>query len=351
MIFLKILLSPFSFLYYLVTAFRNHLFNIGYTRSFHFETNVINVGNLNVGGTGKTPHVEYLIKLIKDKNKVAVLSRGYGRKSGGYILADEKADALLIGDEPMQFYTKFSPEISVAVGEERALTIPQILFDKPETQVIILDDAYQHRTVIPDLNILLTEYRKPFYKDMLLPSGRLRESKTGANRADIIIVTKCPVQMESKEMKEMAVSIEKYAKKGTPVFYSSIHYRPPVPVYSEAKISIRKNILLFSGIADATALKEKTGKDFNLVNFIEFPDHYKYFRSDITRIIDQFNKIEGTDKSILTTEKDMVKLQRKELRELLKDIPLFYIPIEIAFLNDKQKFDEIVFHSISDKRD
>jgi tetraacyldisaccharide 4'-kinase len=349
MIFLKILLSPFSLLYCLVTSFRNHLFNIGYTKSFHFDTKVINVGNLSVGGTGKTPHVEYLVRLIKEKYKVATLSRGYGRRSKGFILADEKSDPFLIGDEPMQFYTKFSGEITVAVGEERALAIPQILYEKPETRVIILDDAYQHRTVVPDLNILLTEYHKPFYEDMLLPAGRLRESKVGAKRADIVIVTKCPKILESEEMKERTAKIHRYAKKDTPVFYSSIHYKEPAPVYPGSGSRIGKNVLLFSGIADATTLKNKVQKEYNLVQFIEFPDHYKYFKSDIIKIVDQFNSIEDVDKSILTTEKDMVKLQRKEISDLLIGIPLFYIPIEIIFLNDKQIFDEMVFHSIGDK--
>jgi tetraacyldisaccharide 4'-kinase len=349
MIFLKILLSPFSFLFYLVTAFRNHLFNIGYTRSFHFDTKVINVGNLSVGGTGKTPCVEYLLKLLTEKYKVATLSRGYGRGSKGFILADEKSDALLIGDEPMQFYTKFHERIAVAVGEERSLAIPKILFERPETQVIILDDAYQHRTVIPDFNILLTAYDHPFYEDMLLPSGRLREGKKGAGRADAIIVTKCPTALKSEEMKGISSNIERYAKNGTPVFYSSINYKDPLPVYKGTANRISKNILLFSGIANARGLKEKAQKDYNLVNFIEFPDHYKYFKSDIKKIIDEYHSMAYPDKSILTTEKDMVKLQRKEFRDLLENFPLFYIPIEIELLKDKQKFEEMVFHSVGDK--
>jgi tetraacyldisaccharide 4'-kinase len=184
---------------------------------------------------------------------------------------------------------------------------------------------------------------------MLLPSGRLRESKAGANRADIIIVTKCPKNLESKEMKDISIQVEKYSKKGTPVFYSSISYEYPLPVYPGSKFSFSKNILLFSGIADAASLKEKAAKDFNMVKFLDYPDHYKYFKSDIIKIIDQFNRIEGNDKCILTTEKDMVKLQRTEFKDLWKDVPLFYIPIEITFLNDKQKFDELVFHSIGDK--
>jgi len=349
MIFFKIILLPFSFLYYLVTTLRNHLFNIGYSHSFKFDIPVINVGNLRVGGTGKTPHVEYLISLLKDRYKVATLSRGYGRRTQGFIIADEDSDASLIGDEPMQYYRKFAQDIVVNVCEDRAYAIPQILFEREETQVILLDDAYQHRTVIPSLNILLSDFKNPFYKDWLLPSGRLRESRHGASRADVIIISKCPENLSKSQMKDIKREVRKYCKESTPVFFTSFKYGQPKAIYdTHIEPAGNANVLLFSGIADSEVLRKKIDSDYKLTKNIDFSDHHKYSENDIQSIIRAFNEIKEENKFILTTEKDMVKLTDKRIIEIFSGYPVFYIPVEVYFLYEEQKFDDLVIRTITD---
>lgn len=214
----QILLFPFSALYDAATRLRNHLYDIGTKPVIHFETITVSVGNLAVGGTGKSPMVEYLVRLLKGQYKVATLSRGYGRKTKGFILASEQSTAASIGDEPMQFYRKFGAEVAVAVGEERAIAIPEILFHHSDTEVIILDDAFQHRKVGRDLNILLTAYHSPFFKDHVLPAGRLREARKGAHRADIVVVTKCPPTLDEKDKTSFSQAIREYAQPDVPIF-------------------------------------------------------------------------------------------------------------------------------------
>ena len=347
MTFLKIILLPFSFIYYLITSFRNHLFNIGYSHSFKFDIPVINIGNLRVGGTGKTPHVEYLIRLLKDHYKVATLSRGYGRKTTGFILADQKSDARLIGDEPMQYYRKFSKDITVTVCEDRAYAIPQILYEREETKVVLLDDAYQHRSVNPSLNILLSDFKNPFYSDWLLPSGRLRESRHGVSRADLIIISKCPDDLSEDQMKKIRNEVQKYSKESTPVFFTSLKYGQPIPIYESKIIPDRNsNVLLFSGIADSENLQKKITADYHLKKNIDFSDHHKYSEGDIKTIIRAFNQIKEKNKFIFTTEKDMVKLMDKRIEEILSVYPVFYIPVEVYFLRDRQKFDDLVIQNL-----
>jgi tetraacyldisaccharide 4'-kinase len=349
MIFLKIILLPFSFIYYLVTSLRNHLFNIGYSHSFKFEIPVINVGNLRVGGTGKTPHVEYLIRLLKDRYKVATLSRGYGRRIHGFIMADEHSDASKIGDEPMQYYRKFSKDISVTVCEDRAYAIPQILYEKEETQVILLDDAYQHRSVSPGLNILLSDFKNPFYTDWLLPSGRLRESRHGASRADVVIISKCPADLSEDKMQNIIIEVRRYSKESTPVFFTSLKYIEPKAIYDNHILpDSTSNVLLFTGIADSESLREKIASVYQLSKSIDFADHHKYSENDIQSIVLAFNEIKKENKFILTTEKDMVKLMDERIKKALSSYPVFYIPVEVYFLNDKQKFDELVIQAIID---
>ena len=346
MFLIKILLSPFSFLYLLITSLRNHLYTIGYTRSFKFDTKIIAVGNLTVGGTGKTPHVEYLIRLLKDSYKVATLSRGYGRKTRGIVIADGKATADTLGDEPMQFYKKFSAEISVAVGEERALAIPTLLLEKPDTQVILLDDAYQHRKVIPDLNILITDYNRPFYDDSILPGGRLRESRTGAKRADVIIVSKSPANLEDEKRNKIIGKIKKYSSAAAPVFFTGISYKEPRSVFGNSVESIKK-IILFSGIAKAEGLKAEVGKNYELLKFFEYPDHHDYVASDFKKMTDYYSENYKDSLALLTTEKDMVKIISNPHRELFENVPLYYLPIEVFFLKDKEKFDGLIFNSLN----
>ncbi len=341
---LKFLLYPFAVLYDVVTRVRNYLYDTGRRGSIKFEANVIAVGNLAVGGTGKTPQIEYLIRLLKEQYKVATLSRGYGRKTKGFLLAEESCSAATIGDEPFQYYQKFGKEITIAVGEERAIAIPSILLERPETQVILMDDAYQHRAVRPSFSILLSDYNKPFYEDFVLPAGRLREARKGADRADVIMVTKCPNTLTEKEQENISNEINRYSKKNVPVFFTGIKYSVPQSIFDKRVFAKDKKILLFTGLANPVPLIDYIKKNYFLSDHIEFPDHYFYKAKDIERVLTAFNTLNSNqDHIIITTEKDMVKLLNPVFEKQLETIPLFYIPIEIYFLKGKEKFDQLIF--------
>jgi tetraacyldisaccharide 4'-kinase len=347
--FWQILLFPFSLVYQAITDFRNHLYNIGYKKSFRFEVPIINVGNLTVGGTGKTPHVEYLIRFLKTQFQIATLSRGYGRKSKGFVLAEESVDYQLIGDEPMQFYWKFKNEITVSVGEERALAIPQILFEKPDTNLIILDDAYQHRAVNPYLNLLITDYNRLFFKDFTFPAGRLRESPYGAKRADAVIVSKCPNNLTESQQLDIQTLIKKYILKDTPIFFTGIRYSEPQSVFSQNKLtdfSLMQNIVLFSGIAQPQILENHLKNESKLAKHFVFPDHYAYQAQDLQKILTYYQKLPEPNKILLTTEKDAVKLMQKELRQVLDNQEVYYLPIEIYFLNRENEFQNFIFENL-----
>ena len=342
--FLTLLLFPFSVLYDVATRFRNHLYNVGYKRSFEFETNVIAVGNLSVGGTGKSPMIEYLIRLLHNKYQVATLSRGYGRKTRGFILAGDTDNANTIGDEPFQFYRKFKDNIKVAVGEERALAIPFLLVEDEGVEVILLDDAYQHRSVKPGLNILLTDYNRPFYEDMILPAGRLRESRKGAGRADVIVVTKCPMDLSDVEMDRIKVRL-KDTNEMASVFFAGIRYSEPLPVSGNGKMG--EELYLFTGVANPGNLRQYLSDNYRLVGEKVFADHHRYSEKDIQDILKSAGEVStGDEVSLVTTEKDMVKLLSKELNNLLQGHSVFYIPIETCFLKDGRQFDELVLKSI-----
>lgn len=340
---LKIVLFPFSTLYDLVTRVRNYLYDIGKRPSIQFEANVISVGNLTVGGTGKTPHIEYLIRLLKDQYKVATLSRGYGRKTKGFRLADEKSSAATLGDEPFQYYRKFGHDIAVAVGEERAVAIPVILYERPATRVILLDDAYQHRAVRPLMNILLSDYNRPFYKDYLLPSGRLRESRTGAKRADALIVSKCPDNLEYKDQEEIVQNILPYIKKDTPVFFTGIRYGKPLAVFGNNNDWQGKKMILFTGLANAQPLVKYLEANYSLSAHLRFADHHDYNEDDSKKIVETFEAYNSSNDHILiTTEKDMVKFYEQDLKAKFEKLPFFYISIEVYFLKEKERFDDLI---------
>ncbi len=339
---LKLLLYPFAALYNLVTSVRNHLYDIGQKPSFEFETPVIAVGNLSVGGSGKTPMVEYLVDLLKNQYGIATLSRGYKRDTKGYRLAQEDDSARTIGDEPFQLFLKFGKQIKVVVGEDRVFAIPHILQEAPETAVIILDDALQHRSVNPQLSILLTEYSNPFYKDFVLPFGRLREGRRGANRSDIIVVTKCSVPISADVENAMTHEIQKYAGP-KPVFFSAIQYSEPQSFGSGLPFS--RNIVLVSGIAKGQALKEYCSLNFKVLKHFDFSDHHRYIENDLLEI-ENFCKAQSCSCSIVTTEKDMVKLIEPVFRPYTHRSPWFYMPIKHVFLQNGLKFDELVLKSV-----
>lgn len=338
----KFLLLPLAWLYHLVTAIRNYLFDIGHFRSFQFESvAIVSVGNLNVGGSGKTPMIEYLIRLLSPHYSIAVLSRGYGRSTSGYRLANDEDTAKTIGDEPFQLYKKYHATIKIAVGEERALAIPSILNDCPEVQVILLDDAYQHRTVTPDFSILLTDFSKPFYRDFILPVGRLRESRSGASRADVVVVTKSPNASVDTLFQEVQHAIQPYSNK--PIYFSKIDYQQPQP-FQEGEF--KNPIVLVSGIANSKPLEDYVKSKYQLIRHFDFNDHHRYSRQDIQTI--QQAAIQA-NAVVLTTEKDKAKLIATDFEEVLKPALWFEIPVESAFLNRGSEFDAMVIASIDKK--
>jgi tetraacyldisaccharide 4'-kinase len=322
------LLSPFAFLYGAATDFRNHLFDLGVKKSTNFLIPTVAVGNLRIGGTGKTPMVEFLVRSLLKDYSIAVLSRGYGRKTTGFRLAHSDSQATEIGDEPLQIFTKFSPQINVAVSEDRVLAIPEILFQAPDTELVILDDAFQHRYLKADAYILLTTFQQPFFKDKLLPLGGLREKRKGVKRADIIVVTKCPANVSSLEKKEYIRNIYNYVDIEIPVLFSSIEYGMPIEV-SNTSQPIKKQVILLSGLANSVDFKNKVQEEYQIVGNFEFRDHYKYKPSDF----EELKKIHARfpQSVIMTTEKDAVKLRSDEFKDLLSQIPIYVLPIEVKF--------------------
>ncbi len=329
------LLYPFAMLYGAVTATRNWLFDKGILQSKQFDLPTVAVGNLSIGGTGKTPFVEYLIMQLKGDHKVATLSRGYGRKTKGFRIASSCSTPEDIGDEPMQVYAKFGHEVHVVVCEKRAMAIPKMIEKWPDLGYILLDDAFQHRYVKADTYILLTTYQKPFFTDHLLPAGTLREYASGANRADVLVVTKCPVEMSQVE-KEMFVSKAKgHLKKDVRIIFSSLQYGDPYPVFKKP-IQIRSKAVLVTGIADTVALLKEVKHKFELVGHLEFADHHHYSEEDAKSMALLIHS--HPDAVILTTEKDATKLKTPALAEYLNEIPIFALPVSIRLEEEDQKF-------------
>jgi len=339
----KYLLWPFAWLYDLATSIRNYLYDIGHKKSFEFDSVVISVGNLNVGGSGKTPMVEYLIRLLTDRYQIATLSRGYGRKTHGIRFSSEEDDARTLGDEPFQLLRKFNGHIKVVVGEERALAIPTILHQFPEVQIILMDDAFQHRAVKPQFSILVTDFEKPFYTDFLLPFGRLREARKGASRADVIVVTKAD-GISHEAMEAMREKITKVAGR-KPVFFSGLKYHEPMPIQHQNKMDSK--VILVSGIANNSYFEREVLRSYQVVKHFRFGDHHAYSMEDIKRIHHSADEFQVD--TILTTEKDMVKLITPQLLPLLQNKNWFYLPVWSVFLQDGMRFDEIVIRKVESK--
>ncbi len=331
-----ILFYPLSLLYGLVTGFRNFLFDAGLFSSVSFPFPVISVGNLSQGGTGKTPHIEFLVKLLSDKYNVAVLSRGYGRKTHGFFIADETSDYQQIGDEPLQYYNKFK-KIKVAVCESRVKGIRKLKTLFPEISVVLLDDAFQHRWVKPGLNILLTDFRFLYTDDHIFPSGKLRESKSGAKRADIIVVTKTDKVLPKMLRNHIVDDIK--PKQYQDVLFSRMGYKgwvklPDSPeIDSPAEI---RNILLVTGIANPYPLKDHLKTNGYNVELLKFADHHKFTSTDLVTIAKAFDNIISASKLILTTEKDAMRFRDPEIELAIQKFPVYYIPIETVFHNSDQ---------------
>ena len=333
LLFIKWLLLPLSGLYGLVTDFRNWLFNNQLLKEIRPSVYTVGIGNLTVGGTGKTPMVEFLIKWYQltdsERGKeTATLSRGYGRRTTGFRIATDSDTAATIGDEPLQLYRKFSSRIRVCVGERRVDAIEALLQRHPDTKRMLLDDAFQHRAVQPHLNILLMDYNRPFYDDYPFPAGRLRERRKGARRADGIIVTKCPTNLWVMEQERIMSRIRPYARPETPIFFAGLQYSQPVSFADHRANTSLHNVVLVSGLANADPLEQYVRQAFQLSHHYRFADHYKYTRADLDAMLTAL----PIDTSLLTTEKDWVKLDALLTPAERQILPLFYLPIAVQFL-------------------
>ncbi len=387
----RILLFPLSLIYALVVRIRNWCYDRNILSSSSFNLPIICVGNLAVGGTGKSPMVELLIRILKDRYEIAVLSRGYKRKTRGYALAGASSTALDIGDEPMQFHSKF-PELTIAVGEERIVAIPQLLHDRPGTRAIVLDDAFQHRSVKAGLNILLTDYSNLFTRDWWLPSGDLRDAPSSYRRADLIIVTKCPEDLAESERRSIIQEIGPL--KHQQVFFSAIQYGLPyhitrgtdsaaggnvtsdpggkdisdlggkvisgpvgnvtgpikdnktnvtgkAGVAATVEIDDKMEVLLVTGIANPGPLKKWLDERAGAYYELAYSDHHIFSIDDLNNITRRFNGISSGNKIILTTEKDAVRLVK--FRQELEGWPFYVLPIEPRFLFDDQpRFTDLI---------
>jgi tetraacyldisaccharide 4'-kinase len=342
----RILLFPFSLIYGAAVWIRNRLYNKGVLRSTGFNLPIICVGNLSVGGTGKSPMVEWLIRSLYINTPVAVLSRGYKRRTKGYALAGEHTTALDIGDEPMQFHNKF-PQVTIAVGEERIVAIPQLLHDRPNTKVIVLDDAFQHRAIKAGLNILLTNYDNLFTRDWFLPTGDLRDERKSYKRAHVIVVTKCPAKLSTEEKETIRQEIKPLSHQH--VFFSTIRYGAPYHIIHKKAITLNASmeVLLVSGIANPMPLKRYLQDVTKTYYEILYRDHHIFSIDDWKDIVNRFNNISTDNKIILTTEKDAVRLIK--FGQALQDYPIYVIPIEIQFLfNEAHQFTDIISKFITD---
>ncbi|WP_281322614.1 tetraacyldisaccharide 4'-kinase [Flavobacterium aestivum] len=331
---LRKILFPFAILYGFITSVRNFLFNTGVLKSYSFDLPVIAVGNLSVGGTGKTPQIEYLIRLLSDKYKVATLSRGYKRQSEGFVLANSTSDALQLGDEPFQFYQKFK-NIQVAVDANRKNGIEQLLSNSNPPEVILLDDAFQHRKVKAGFYILLTAYGDLYCNDLMLPTGNLRESRSGVQRANVVIVTKCPSDLSIAEQNNIKKQFGLSSNQS--LFFTFIDYDDVV--YSEKetlKVLEIKSLskMLLAGIAKPESFFAhlKQGDD----ECLTFPDHHNFSESELLEI-----KEKAHDKIIVTTEKDYVRLKGSILSE-----QLYFLPIKSSFLSDADNFDKNILNYV-----
>jgi tetraacyldisaccharide 4'-kinase len=347
---IKILLFPFAILYGIGVFLRNKLYEIGVFRSNDFAVPTISVGNLSTGGTGKSPHIEYLIKLLRDRYQIAVLSRGYGRSGSGYKLAGFNSTAREIGDEPMQFHKKF-PEVSIAVGENRSKAIRKLLVDEPDTQAILLDDAFQHRAVNPGVSILLTKYDDLFMDDFILPSGNLREWAFGYKRADIIVVTKCPSDLQSYERRAIRDRIHPLPYQQ--VFFSGLEYDQPYDFFNpdhKKYLNEEDQVILLCGIANIDHIKSYVTDRVAKVEMMRFKDHYYYRDSDLHYLRSRFEHMESDRAYVLTTEKDAMRLALK--RELVEGlgIPFYVLPVEVGMSEaDQQSFHEKIFYYLKSK--
>ena len=347
-------LLPLSWLYGIGVKTRNILFDIGVLKSQSFDVPIISVGNITVGGTGKTPHVEYLIELLQNKYKVAVLSRGYKRKSKGFAIASKESTMRDIGDEPFQMHTKY-PKITVAVDKDRCHGIQTLTESLPSASssnsnidVVLLDDAFQHRYVSPSLSILLTDQRRPYYSDQLLPYGQLREPREAARRADIVIVTKCSREMQPLTYRIIEENLHLQAHQQ--LFFSQIVYEELHPLFPEQAPDLRLDQLggsheatLVVGIANPGPFLQAIAQHCEQAYPLIFADHHDFQPADFQRIQAQLDKLNDPEAPLITTEKDAARLRHHPLLPEGWKKRLYYLPIRIGFQQQRgPEFDQII---------
>lgn len=340
---IRILLSPFALLYGLGVWIRNGLYSAGLLKSVEFNIPVISVGNIAIGGTGKSPHIEYLIQLLGAHIRLATLSRGYGRKTRGYIAVRPSMDAATAGDEPLQFKRKFA-DTPVVVSESRTFGIIRMLQDYPDLQCILLDDAFQHRSVQPGLNIMLTAYDAAFFNDFLLPVGRLREWRRGYRRADAIIVTKCPAQWNPRMRQKMIDKIQ--PQPGQQLFFSRFDYGHPYSFFNpqhRIELGSGRDWVMVSAIANTDYLMQYLEGFENKYHLMAFTDHHQFTANDISQMVQLFTQLNNREKFVLTTEKDAVRLEPHRQYLYEKRIPVFVLPVQVSFLDeDQDRFDRYI---------
>jgi tetraacyldisaccharide 4'-kinase len=348
--FLKILFAPLSLLYGFIVSLRVFSYRIGLQRSSRFDVPTICVGNLSMGGSGKSPHIEYLIRLLEPYISVAVLSRGYRRKTEGFLFVEPKSTALDVGDEPLQFKRKF-PQVAVAVGERRAYAIPQMMVRYPDLQAILLDDAFQHLAVRPYLNVLLTEFSQPFTRDYLVPSGNLRESRSGAERAEIIVVTKCPFDLSASDK-------EKFKKEISPLphqrlYFSYYDYGKLYQILDPSvffDLDADTEVLLLTGIARTDYLVSWLAPKVKKITTMTFEDHRLFTNYDVAQAKTVFENMNTARKKIiLTTEKDATRLELHQPYLVENQMNIYALPIEVKFhFNEGAAFDTDIKQSLLD---
>lgn len=346
--YLRWLLLPFSLLYGLVVIMRNWFYDAGLFASRKFNLPVIAVGNLEVGGAGKSPMTEYLVGLLKEHYRLATLSRGYGRQTHGFLKADAGTTATEIGDEPAQFYHKF-PEVTVAVCEKRVTGIEQLSADH---DLIILDDAYQHRAVTPGFSVLLFDYNRLLQPHLLLPAGNLREPFSGRYRANVLVVTKCPLSLTAAQQEEAQRHLQPLNYQ--PVFFTAIQYLPLQ--YWNSKLTrpmpgANTTVFVLTGIANAQPLLQYIKQHTSNVIHHNYPDHHQFSLKNIAKLASDFNSCQAPDKVIITTEKDAMRLQTPVLLPHVSALPFWVLPIGISFVNnDGQQFNQLIQHYVKQYR-
>jgi tetraacyldisaccharide 4'-kinase len=332
---LRFLLFPISLIYLIITSFRNFIYHFGILKTFVIPKKSICVGNLSVGGTGKTPHVSYLADFLSETIETAILSRGYGRKTTGFLWVKPNSKASEVGDEPLFYATQFQEKVHVAVCEKRADGVRKIQETFPKNELIILDDAFQHRAVKAGLNILITDFNKPFSSDFLMPVGTLRESRSGKNRADIIIVSKTPSDCTETSKNQITQSLN---FKSEFVFFSHISYAEIIPFGTEIK-NIKK-VILVTGIANPKPLLKHISKQYD-VEEIRFGDHHAFSSTDILRIHQKFDTFAHEETIILTTEKDYMRLKDYSSEWNLQNYPWYFQPITVK-IDNEEKFKNLI---------